>query len=590
MPYDKLSEVPKALRTAGLTLAQVNIWARYFDEARDKGSKYPGAIAWTRFKMKYKKVGDKWVAKVEKAVERFLVGWTISSLMPGKIKEDVTTLAQARALAKKDIWKINWKTGKFKERRTRGGVRRANLYATTKSSEPVEWLTHEGVIPAGSPGATKEHPGVMIIVDKGLVEYGSQKAYSHEYFYKNGKIKGRLVFRQLPRSIAPSIAKMSDEAVETYLEVNESKINKQLSQIEKDEILPEGKPLPARARTFWLCIQPINQTPYVLSKDAVEKGWIGPLGFSCLPKSVRKEIPVSHQYWKAKDIKEAKRLRDEIVKYSLLKMAGKGKFTIQEQTWRGPISIRFGPTTKEYHFNCDVGEEKLFHFVLERDPLVNESVTAIWEPHKYKEDMSLGLREKVDIRPKTRLNPSKNTPSMIIVTDEGECRILEDSSEFKKVEVKGKKLKGLFTFKKEDPRMNMWLFERSATPTTKSLDLYVPIAKYDKKKGIVYGVVLEPDVVDLQGDSETAEEIERAAHKFLIESRKIDINHWFISKDCYVVESYIAPIDFNWENQKVRKGSWILGTLIKSKALRDKIESGELTGYSIKGSAFRAEA
>ena len=66
MPYTKISDVPKALRTAGLTLPQANKWAEYFDEAEESGAKFPGAIAWMRFKMKHKKVGDKWVLKVKK--------------------------------------------------------------------------------------------------------------------------------------------------------------------------------------------------------------------------------------------------------------------------------------------------------------------------------------------------------------------------------------------------------------------------------------------------------------------------------------------------------------------------------------------
>ena len=67
MPYTKMSDVPKALRTAGLTLPQANIWAEYFDEAGKTKAKFPGAIAWMRFKMRYKKVGDKWVPKAKKS-------------------------------------------------------------------------------------------------------------------------------------------------------------------------------------------------------------------------------------------------------------------------------------------------------------------------------------------------------------------------------------------------------------------------------------------------------------------------------------------------------------------------------------------
>lgn len=69
MPYTKISDVPKALRTAGLTLPQANKWAEYYDEAKESGAKFPGAIAWMRFKYKYKKIGNKWVPKVQKSTE-----------------------------------------------------------------------------------------------------------------------------------------------------------------------------------------------------------------------------------------------------------------------------------------------------------------------------------------------------------------------------------------------------------------------------------------------------------------------------------------------------------------------------------------
>ena len=57
MPWKTMKEVPKNLKTAGLTLSQANKWAEIFDAS---GS---AAIAWTQFKKLYKKVGGKWKKK-----------------------------------------------------------------------------------------------------------------------------------------------------------------------------------------------------------------------------------------------------------------------------------------------------------------------------------------------------------------------------------------------------------------------------------------------------------------------------------------------------------------------------------------------
>lgn len=588
MPYTKLSDVPQALITAGLTLDQANIWARYYDEARDAGAKNPGAVAWIRFKTKYKKVDNKWVQKKES--ERFLIGFTIADQIPGKIKEDVTTMRQARKYDAMDIWKIDWKKGVFKQRRTRGGTRRANLYSTGKLNEPLEWLEFQGVIPAGHPGATREHVGVMTIIDKGIVEYGSSKPYMHEYFCSEGKLKGRLVFRLLPRSRGVEVEKLLDDPVglEEYLKKNGEVIDKELEQIEKDEILPEGKVIPAREKTFYIVMQPLDQTPYVLSDNAVEKKFIPPLGFSCLPEKVRKTIPKEYQYWKARTREEAIKMRDALVEAR--KKIGKGKFVYQLQTYRGPIHIRFGPTTKIFHLSCDTGGDEVIHFELRGDILVNDSTSGVFVPTSDRSILTLGARGRESLKPGSKWNETKETPSFIEVLDRGDCMVYEDSREFKKIEFFGDKLKGLFIFKKEEPEMNIWLVERSSTPVSKGFERYVPIVKYNKKKGIVYGIVLKPNEVDSQGDYETEEDIEEAAHNFLIESRQIDINHWYISPDCVPVESYIAPVDFEWHGKKIKKGSWILGTYIRSPEIRKKIENGELTGYSIRGIGLRSPA
>lgn len=68
---------------------------------------------------------------------------------------------------------------------------------------------------------------------------------------------------------------------------------------------------------------------------------------------------------------------------------------------------------------------------------------------------------------------------------------------------------------------------------------------------VVYGIVLEPDTVDSQGDVISAEEIEKAAHRFLQDSRTIGDSHRKAAQ-AQVVESFIAPESFQIGGQPVQ--------------------------------------
>lgn len=119
----------------------------------------------------------------------------------------------------------------------------------------------------------------------------------------------------------------------------------------------------------------------------------------------------------------------------------------------------------------------------------------------------------------------------------------------------------------------------------------VPICKVDEEKRLVYGIALEPEVVDSQQDFEKETEIEKAAHQFLIKSRITYKEHKEKTPDVKVVESYIAPQDLEFEHSgithKAKKGSWVLVTHIGDDSIWEQIKKGELTGYSIRGYANR---
>lgn len=119
----------------------------------------------------------------------------------------------------------------------------------------------------------------------------------------------------------------------------------------------------------------------------------------------------------------------------------------------------------------------------------------------------------------------------------------------------------------------------------------VQIMKADDEKRIVYGVVLEPEEFDAEDDIVSVEEIEKAAHLFLKESRKIKFRHKRIVKEVKPVESYIAPQDmvFNGPNgkQKVKKGTWVLGVHVDHDRLWDAVKSKQINAFSIGAKAYR---
>lgn len=119
-----------------------------------------------------------------------------------------------------------------------------------------------------------------------------------------------------------------------------------------------------------------------------------------------------------------------------------------------------------------------------------------------------------------------------------------------------------------------------------SVDVRVPLWKDDAKQ-IVYGVVLTPDLRDSQGDIVTAEEIEKAAHKFLVNYRKHDVQHNERAAGVETVESFVAPQDLEIAGQPVTKGSWVMATHISDADVWAQVQKDELGGYSIGGSGVR---
>lgn len=130
----------------------------------------------------------------------------------------------------------------------------------------------------------------------------------------------------------------------------------------------------------------------------------------------------------------------------------------------------------------------------------------------------------------------------------------------------------------------------------------VPIVKADDSEHLVYGVVMTPDVPMAVGqdgpyaDVATKEEVRKACHAFMADSRTIDYGHKrnLSSQQAVPVEDFIAPVAFDWpkpdgSTYHVPQGAWVQVTKIFDEAIWNDITSGKLNDYSITGWADAEE-
>ena len=358
-----------------------------------------------------------------------LDGMTVAHMKAGIAKEDIRTLKQAAEMAKHDeYWKISNEPGPLR------------MFATPKKPEPYEWLTYEGVVPPREinpdvPGSTRFEWGVFYIRDKGVQYYGAQKPYFKEFFLYGKKYTGRWIYRMIQRQ------------------------------------KPEG----ARAVYLFLFGKPKDQTPYVLSSRAVKEGWVPPFGVSCLPPEIRKKIPKEYQYWKVRGEQQRLEVRNKLVEWIkknkvdiTVKQASEEEvpFVLQHHAFKkkGKKPIRAGYTDE--HWDLRILKSKkpvnIIHLVLTQNPITYDAPIAAFE--KPCTDLSSMTKEGY-IPPGTpEWNPGKETQAWVFILDKGKAIIYEDSEMFKKFELRGEKLKGLFTWTRETKGQSIGVFERSKTP------------------------------------------------------------------------------------------------------------------------------
>lgn len=141
--------------------------------------------------------------------------------------------------------------------------------------------------------------------------------------------------------------------------------------------------------------------------------------------------------------------------------------------------------------------------------------------------------------------------------------------------------------------------------STGNKGIRVSVIKEAPKKQIVYGVVLDPYQVDLQGDWIPPAEIEATAHEFLEKSRVIGLRHNG-KADAHLVESWVEPYPTERDREAalsnvphkvfrrqfgsdtIHSGAWVAGVRLSDR-LWKQYERGELGAFSIGGFSLKTK-
>ena len=129
------------------------------------------------------------------------------------------------------------------------------------------------------------------------------------------------------------------------------------------------------------------------------------------------------------------------------------------------------------------------------------------------------------------------------------------------------------------------------------------ILSKNEEKRLITGPVLIPDNIDLQDDIISSPEIEKAAHGYMIKLAFRDdpeflkslgfmevgkagergFQHIDFSRKLAVVETFIAPVDFELNGRMILKGTWVMTMKVFDDEVWALVKTGKITGFSIGG-------
>lgn len=119
--------------------------------------------------------------------------------------------------------------------------------------------------------------------------------------------------------------------------------------------------------------------------------------------------------------------------------------------------------------------------------------------------------------------------------------------------------------------------QQSTIETTKAVDV-------EQRRALF--VVLEPDTVDLHGDTYSSEEIEKACINFNTHCMKANLFHQVQIETAKIEQSFISPSEFTLDDGRlIKKGTWLQWWYFpeeeESEKLWKAVKSGDINGVSI---------
>jgi len=255
-----------------------------------------------------------------------------------------------------------------------------------------------------------------------------------------------------------------------------------------------------------------------------------------------------------------------------------------EQYWEGGTTFTPGNQFKPNKF-IKLEEDKK---IMASFKTYDDGIGAIRGPLAW---MKVGLG-KPKIIPPGAVGATKSGYARIKNIDNFKWEAGKQDEHYKEFWFDGKILKGrwIFQYVPVAEGRSEWMISKPKDQEFKKSKIEktvtVAIAKAVVDKRLVTGVVLEPEVWDADDQIYSADVIEKTAHKFLAEYNKRTkpgVQHNDYTRTIEIVESYITPVAFTLNKQKVKKGSWIMTMKVLDDEIWKMIKKGELTGFSIKG-------
>lgn len=105
----------------------------------------------------------------------------------------------------------------------------------------------------------------------------------------------------------------------------------------------------------------------------------------------------------------------------------------------------------------------------------------------------------------------------------------------------------------------------------------------DEDKKLATFVVLAPEEVDAHGDIYSHDVVEDACYQYNEVCYKCNLEHLLMVEEdvAEVMESYIAPVDFQLDDRLIKKGTWLQTWKFNSDELWKQVKAGHWTGLSV---------